>query len=292
MLDDYQDNEFYKYAINLKNYYHAYIFEVANIEASFPMILAFAKMLICKNHYTNQNSCPDCNICHLIDTNTYSDLKIIEPDGMSIKKEQIETLQQSLSLKSSNDTNQVYIIKSAEKMNASASNSLLKFIEEPEPGIYAFLVTENRTQILPTILSRCNLITLTTNQQTTYLEEDIKALTEFIQKLHLEKENTMPYIKTLFLDKYPDRDKIIKAFNTMEVILSSLINEKYQIKTTQNLKFYDIIKANLGNISLTDLIYYLEKVVEFKNMLTITLNLNINLFMDRFVIEVSKVEVM
>ena len=137
MLDDYKDNDFYKYAKNLKRYYHAYIFEVDDINNSFPLILSFAKMIICSNHYTNNESCLDCNICHLIDNNTYPDLKIIEPDGISIKKEQIQALQQSLSLKSSNNTNQVYIIKESDKMNPSASNSLLKFIEEPEEGIYA-----------------------------------------------------------------------------------------------------------------------------------------------------------
>ena len=111
MLDDFKDNEFYKYASNLTKYYHAYIFEVSSITSSFPIILAFAKMLICKNHYTNNSKCKDCNICHLIDENYYADLKIIEPDGAFIKKEQIQMIEQELSLKSSNDTNQVYIIK-------------------------------------------------------------------------------------------------------------------------------------------------------------------------------------
>lgn len=291
MLDDYQDNDFYKYAQNLKNYYHAYIFEVDNIKESFPLILAFVKMLICKNHYTNNKSCLDCNICHLIDNNTYSDLKIIEPDGMSIKKEQIQDIQKSLSLKSSSNMNQVYIIKEAEKMNPSASNSLLKFIEEPEDGIYAILITENRTQILPTIMSRCNLISLSIKDKENYDIEEIKNLTEFITRLIKEKENFFPYIKSLFLDKYMDRDSIVKAFNIMEVILFSKINDYYGIKNMQNTEFYDIIKENLNEIALNDLIFYLEKVVKFKNMLVTTLNLNLNLFMDRFVIEISKIEV-
>ena len=50
MLDDYKDNKFYNYAINLQKYYHAYLFEVDNLEKSYPLILAFAKMIICKKH--------------------------------------------------------------------------------------------------------------------------------------------------------------------------------------------------------------------------------------------------
>ena len=53
MLDDYKDNNFYNYASNLKKYYHAYLFEVDSITDNYPLILAFAKMIICKNHYKN-----------------------------------------------------------------------------------------------------------------------------------------------------------------------------------------------------------------------------------------------
>ena len=291
MLDDYKDNDFYKYAKNLKRYYHAYIFEVDDINNSFPLILSFAKMIICSNHYTNNESCLDCNICHLIDNNTYSDLKIIEPDGISIKKEQIQALQQSLSLKSSNNTNQVYIIKESDKMNPSASNSLLKFIEEPEEGIYAILITTDRNQILPTIISRCNLISLSTKKNDNYQEEDIITIANFLKKNYEDKENTLPYVKSLFLDKYDERDKILEAFNLMEMELSLLINEKYGVKNTSNEEIYDIIKTNLQIIPLSKLISYLDKIVKFKNMLILTPNLNINLFMDRFVIELSEVEV-
>ena len=291
MLDDYKDNDFYKYAKNLKRYYHAYIFEVDDINNSFPLILSFAKMIICSNHYTNNESCLDCNICHLIDNNTYPDLKIIEPDGISIKKEQIQALQQSLSLKSSNNTNQVYIIKESDKMNPSASNSLLKFIEEPEEGIYAILITTDRNQILPTIISRCNLISLSTKKNDNYQEEDIITIANFLKKNYEDKENTLPYVKSLFLDKYDERDKILEAFNLMEMELSLLINEKYGVKNTSNEEIYDIIKTNLQIIPLSKLISYLDKIVKFKNMLILTPNLNINLFMDRFVIELSEVEV-
>ena len=160
MLDDYKDNKFYNYFKNLKNYYHAYLFEVDNLELNLPFILAFSKMLICKNHYTNKEKCESCNICHLIDKNYYEDLKIIEPDGISIKKEQILNLQKELSLKSSNNTNQVYIIEYADKLNLSAANSLLKFIEEPMEGIIGILITTDIKQILPTIISRCSVFSL------------------------------------------------------------------------------------------------------------------------------------
>ena len=54
----------------------------------------------------------------------------------------------------------IYIIKDCDKMNKQASNSLLKFLEEPVPGIIAILMTNHIGKLLDTIISRCQLIRL------------------------------------------------------------------------------------------------------------------------------------
>lgn len=287
MLDDFKDNKFYDYAKNLKKYYHAYLFEVDSIDDNYPLILAFAKMMICKNHYTNKSNCNNCNICHLIDENYYEDLKIIEPDGISIKKDQILELQKKLSLKSSNNTNQVYIIKEANKLNPSAANSLLKFIEEPEEGIYAILITTDRKQIIETILSRCNLISLKSNKNQEYDLEEIKNIIDIINLIHHKKEDSLAYLKENFFSIYTTRDEVIKCFNLMEVVLDTMINLIYKTRTTLNSSICDIIESSLKEISIEDLIFYLSKIIKFKNKLIIVNNLNLNLFMDRFIIEIS-----
>jgi len=289
MLDDYKDNKFYDYAKSLKKYYHAYLFEVDSYTDNYPLILSFAKTIICKNHYTNRKKCENCNICHLIDENYYADLKTIEPDGASIKKDQVLALQKDLSLKSSNDTNQVYIIKEANKMNLSAANSLLKFIEEPVEGVYGILITNDRKQILETILSRCNLISLKSSTEKDYSEHDIKNVCEFIELIHTKKEDSLAYLKEVFFAFYKTRDEVINFFNVMEVILDNMINFNFETKTTLNSPFCDIIKTSLKDITNQDLIFYLEQVVKFKNKLITVLNLNLNLFVDGFVIELSRV---
>ena len=53
---------------------------------------------------------------------------------------------------------QIYIIKDADKMNVAAQNSLLKFLEEPNPNHFAFLTTSNYKKLLDTIVSRCQFI--------------------------------------------------------------------------------------------------------------------------------------
>lgn len=287
MLDDYKNTKFYDYAINLKKYFHAYIFEVDDINLNYPLILAFVKMLICKVHLTNNSNC-SCNICHLIDKNYYEDLKIIEPSGKLIKKEQILNLQKELSLKSSNGTNQVYIIKEAEKMNDSASNSLLKFIEEPMEGIYAILITTNKNQLLETIISRCQLIELKSHEKINYTKEEISTNLDFLKLINIKKEAAIAYLKTNYLTIYPTREDILKSFQILENILDKEINRRNEINDDK-FTYYDIIEKNLQELSLNDLIFYLNKIVMFKDKLTEKPYLNINLFMDRFIIEISKV---
>lgn len=291
MLDDYKDNDFYKYATNLNKYYHAYLFEVDSITDNYPLILAFAKMILCKSHYTNKKNCNDCNICHLIDNNYYEDFKVIEPEGINIKKEQIHQLQKSLSLKSSNNNNQVYIIKEADKLNLSAANSLLKFIEEPEPGIYGILITTDRNQIIKTILSRCSLISLKNSKKSELEEEQIIKVVNFLKIIHTKKEDSIVELKTNFFNYYTNKEEIIKAFNLMEIILDNMLNINYHVSSSFSSDICDIIKASLSDISNSDLIFYLEKIIEFKNKLILISNLNLNLFMDRFIIEISKYNV-
>lgn len=290
MLDDYKNNKFYNYAKNLKKYFHAYIFEVDDIETSYPLILAFIKMIICPNHYTNNKSCLDCNICHLIDENYYEDFKVIETTDKIIKKEQITKLQQELSLKSSNNTNQVYVIKEADKMNLNAANSLLKFIEEPEENIYGILITTNKKSLLSTILSRCQIIELKVEKENNYNLEDINNSLSFFTLIHEEKENSIAYLKSRYLNIYATRDDILKSFQILENLIDKEINRRNGI-IDNNFSFYDIIETSLQEITLKELIFYLDKIIVMKNKLIENPYLNLNLFLDRLIIEISEVKI-
>ena len=69
-------------------------------------------------------------------------------------------LQSEFSKKSIEGSKKVYIIKSADKMNIQTANSILKFLEEPIDEIIAILVVDNINLMLPTIISRCQVIKL------------------------------------------------------------------------------------------------------------------------------------
>ncbi len=67
-------------------------------------------------------------------------------------------LKKWLSVKPFNSENKLVVIKNANLLTIQAQNSILKQLEEPNPNHYIALVLENRQMLLPTVLSRCELI--------------------------------------------------------------------------------------------------------------------------------------
>lgn len=129
---------------------HAYILEGPKGVGKMETAMTFAKMLLCEG----EKICGSCRACQLVAQRGHANVFYIKPDGLSIKKEQIQLLQAEFSKRAAEDSAKIYIIEDADKMSLSAANSLLKFLEEPGADTYALLLTENKEKLLPTIRSR------------------------------------------------------------------------------------------------------------------------------------------
>lgn len=81
-------------------------------------------------------------------------------NGNAIKIEQIRDLKQTLSLKPLNGTKKATIIYAAQNLTSEAQNALLKTLEEPPEDTVIFLCTPNENLLLPTIMSRCEIVRL------------------------------------------------------------------------------------------------------------------------------------
>lgn len=119
----------------------------------------FAMMINCKSGSKPCLSCPSC--IQMISGN-HPDIFFIEPDGISIK---VETLRNvvinNAYVKPYNSYKKIFIIKEAEKMTEQAQNSILKTLEEP-PEYGLFILTSSKMEgLLPTIVSRCEIIRFT-----------------------------------------------------------------------------------------------------------------------------------
>jgi len=120
--------------------------------------IEFTKAVNCLNLSKDSEACEDCQSCSEINKQCSPDLKIIEPIKSSIKIEQIREMRKEIGLKPFKNRKKIYIIDKAEKMTIEASNCLLKTIEEPPYYAIIILICSNIDPILPTIVSRCQII--------------------------------------------------------------------------------------------------------------------------------------
>ena len=86
------------------------------------------------------------------------DFLCIQPDGNSIKIEQIRQLQKEIQEKPIISNKKVYIIDDADFMTKEAQNCLLKTLEEPPEFAVIILIGSNENSFLPTIKSRCMIL--------------------------------------------------------------------------------------------------------------------------------------
>ena len=132
---------------------HSYMF--VGIEGIGKQIMAknFAQIILCTNE--TQKGCHQCKSCIEFMSHNHPDFLYIEPDGNSVKIEQIRYLQRKIQEKPIISNKKVYIINDADKMTTEAQNCLLKTLEEPPEYSTIILVGSNENAFLNTIKSRC-----------------------------------------------------------------------------------------------------------------------------------------
>ena len=119
--------------------------------------LFLAKSLLCDN--PNPLACNECITCMRIDEGNYADLMVFDGENAKIKKGDIEKITSNFDKTALEEKGiMIYILHLVETMTPIAVNSLLKFLEEPGKNIFAFLTTENESKILPTIISRTQVL--------------------------------------------------------------------------------------------------------------------------------------
>lgn len=125
------------------------------------------------------------------------DIIIIQPNK-SIGIESIRQLKTTLSKKSFNQKRKIAIISSTETLTLQAQQALLKTLEEPSSETYIFLELYNPYQLLPTILSRCELLKATphpTREEEKDNQEFIKFYQNFSQGILGERLAKLREIK-------------------------------------------------------------------------------------------------
>jgi len=119
--------------------------------------LNLAKVLNCLS-LKNGDACETCASCKKINAGTHPDVLLIAPQGQTIKIEQIRRIQHTLSFKPAFARRRMVIIDNAEAMTPDAANAFLKTLEEPPLNTTLILIAQDKTQLLSTIVSRCQIV--------------------------------------------------------------------------------------------------------------------------------------
>lgn len=304
-------------ALNNNHISHAYLLSGLNGMPLKETALFLAKSLICDNK--NPLACNNCLSCIRIDEGNYADLILVDGEEAKIKKSDIEKIMGNFDKTALEDKGiMIYVIHLVETMTPVAVNALLKFLEEPGKNIYAFLTTENESKVLPTILSRTQILRFRNMPREDVINdalkldlpiEDVEILSAFYNdslkiKEVIDSENYK--VAKMALDEQLDallmstddaiyicERRIISSIKTNEVaklylkMLALIFQDLLNLSVNSNitLNCYDkILHELLGRLKHIDK----SLLVIMGSISKLDLNVNLGLLLDHIIYEITK----
>lgn len=270
---------------------HAYLIETNGFSLKNEFVFAFAKYILCPYHHLEHQT--ECNVCRHQKLDNFLDIKWVKPDGMWIKKEQLSEVQKEFKKTSIDGNQKIYVIENANQLNQSAANSILKFLEEPEKNIIAILMVDNIYQLLPTIISRCQIIHLkqdkkvidTLEQQ--FSKEFVDFVYHFLDYVETYKMESILYENKLWLMHFTDKEEIEKALNVLIYLYKDVINILIK-KEIENFSHYKKELKKIADLNTVETICNkINIILEKREQLKI--NINQNLLVDDLIIQLSEV---
>ena len=146
--------EFLRASIASGRVSHAYLFTGPAGSNKTAAAYAFAQAILCKDH-----GCRTCDDCRRIERRKHPDVHFYTPEGaQGYLIEQIREIVSGVSLAPIRATGKVYILDRVDLLGVSAANAFLKTLEEPVEGVTFILLGRTREAVLPTIVSRCQVV--------------------------------------------------------------------------------------------------------------------------------------
>lgn len=149
---------------------------------------AMSFRLLCRTGDAGATGCGSCQPCLLLKAGSHPDVAQLAPleDGKSIGIDQVRALVSFLSLTAKLGRYKLALVHAAELMTVAAANSLLKVLEEPPGDSVLMLISHRSATLLPTIVSRCQVI-------------DFPSASESLARIWLEERLDSPSEAALLL---------------------------------------------------------------------------------------------
>lgn len=141
---------------------HAYLLSGVEGIGKASLALEFARYLECEQPDPTEHApCGTCNSCRKILHRNHPDVTLVETQegkrqlGVDAVRDAVV---RTANLAPSSGAWRIFILPQVERMTPNTTNALLKTIEEPPPGVVLLLTTSNPDDLLPTLLSRCQIV--------------------------------------------------------------------------------------------------------------------------------------
>ena len=250
------------HTVELNKISHSYLFLGTAGIGKKEIAKEFAKMILCLNE---KKYCNHCKSCIEFDSNNNPDFQMVEPDGNSIKIEQIKQMQRKIIEAPIISQNKVYIINDADLMTIEAQNCLLKTLEEPPEFVTIILIGSNENNFLSTIKSRCTIIKfqdIENSQIKDYLKSkyDIKVSDNLLEifdgsigKAEKLKDKQELYNSIIEIIENIENLDIIDLFKRADVIYKSQ-EEKNSILDAINTILFKMGKENIKYLNCINIV--------------------------------------
>jgi DNA polymerase-3 subunit delta' len=141
---------------------HAYLITGPQGVGRRSLALRFTQALNCDHSPQPGQPCRACSTCKRIEAMQFPDLSVVqaEHEGEILKIDQVRELQHTLALSPFEACYRVALILRFEEAHSSAANAMLKTLEEPPAQVIVILTANSSENLLPTIVSRCEIIRL------------------------------------------------------------------------------------------------------------------------------------
>ena len=154
-----------------------------------PFVLTLAQSWLCEAARADGLACGRCGSCRLVQSHLHPDLQVLMPEALrrqhawlrvddkaegddakrkpskQIRVDEVRSVIDWVFKTSGRGRGKVVVLHPAESINSQSANALLKTLEEPPPGTRIALTCADPALLLPTVLSRCQLLRLSAPQR-------------------------------------------------------------------------------------------------------------------------------
>ncbi len=233
--------DFLSRSLSNDNLSSAYVFSGPDNMGKTKLAEHFSRIILCqkKDLSYSERPCQTCASCRKFISKkgdesdiAHSDYYILKKDKekKNISVEQVRDLIYSLSMSSFSDSHKVAIIKHADTLSESASNALLKLLEEPRKKVIVILVSSQPEKILKTIISRCQHLEfhpVKNNEINNYLLDNFK-LSRSASKNYSRIALGRPALAVKFVEDKEFYKNYLERLNyILDIIENNDINKRF-----------------------------------------------------------------